>query len=225
MINNFYDPYFISVQSKNLIKKYKIKYLLYTIVNLIGNSLTIKNTNVILYNDKDKIDILIFTDNITLIIKKILPILDEIQNVISKKIGKQIDFIKKGLKVKKDVITLCCNHKKKCFLNGYELFLCFDKIIILYIKIVESFINVKPIVNNYNDNVKLLNVKGIYLFMNMYYSHIYHITNKLVQNNIKKFKNENNLRISFALLVNLHKKVFNCTGNLVDFNGIKRYKD
>ena len=116
---------------------------------------------------------------------------------------------------------MCCNHKNKCFLNGYELFLCFDKIIILYIKIVESFINIKPITNNYNDNVKLLNVKGIYLFMNMYYSYTYYTTKKSLKNNIKKFKTENNLRMSFALLVNLHKKVFNCTDKLVDFNGIK----
>lgn len=101
---------------------------------------------------KIKLIFLVFTDNITLIIRKILPILDEIQNII----GKKNNFIKKGLKVKKDVITLCCNHKNKCFLNGYELFLCFDKIIILYIKNVESFINVKPITNN--DNVKLLKV-------------------------------------------------------------------
>lgn len=221
MNNNFYDPYTIFEQSSIVIQKYKIKYLLYTVVNLIGNSLTIQNTNVILCNDKDKIDILVFTDNITLIIRKILPILDEIQNIISKKVGKKINFIKKGLKVKKDVITLCCNHKKECFLNGYELFLCFDKIIILYIKIVESFINVKPITNNYNDNVKLLNVKGIYLFMNMYYSYTYYTTKKSFKNNIKKFKTENNLRMSFALLVNLHKKVFNCKDKLVDFNGIK----
>ena len=151
---------------------------MYTVINLLGNSLAIKNTNLILYNDKDKFDILIFTDSITLVIKTIIPIIDEIKDVITKKLGNNVKFIKKGLKVKKDVITLCCDENVECFLKGYELFLCYNKDFLLYIKIIESFIDVKSITNNYNynDNVKLLNIKGIYLFMNMYYSYIYHKT-------------------------------------------------
>ena len=225
MINHFYDPYddyTSSIRCSKLVKKHKIKYLLYTVVNLIANSLTIKNTNVILCNDKEKIDLLIFTDNITLIIKKILPIIDEVKDVISQKVGNKIKFIKKGLKVKKDVITLCCNDTQECFLKGYELFLCFNKTnILLYIKIVESFINTKPIVYNYNDNVKLLNIKGVYLFMNIYYSHMYYVTKQTFKQNIKQFKADNNLRMSFTALLNLHKKVFNCPGKLVDFKALK----
>tara|TARA_Y100000389_G_C17444062_1_gene510463 strand:- start:1611 stop:2291 length:681 start_codon:yes stop_codon:yes gene_type:complete len=221
MNDNFYDPYNnyqISQKTNAIIQHYKIKYLLYTVVNLIGKSLKNKNTNVLLYNDKEKIDVLIFTDNITFIIRKILPILDEIKDVISKKVGNKakIQFIKKGLKVKKDVITLCCH--EECFLEGYELFLYCNKDILLYIKNIEYFIDVEPIVNNYKDNVKLLNVKGIYLFMNMYYSYIYFTTNQTFKQNIKRYKSENKLRMSFMLLLNLHKRVFYCKGKLINFN-------
>ena len=220
LINNFYDPYDnhkISLTTNKLLKKYKIRYLLYTVINLLGNNLTIKNTNLILCNDKEKFDILIFTDNITLIIKKIIPIIDEIKDVIIKKLGNNVKFIKKGLKVKKDVITLCCDENSECFLKGYELFLYYDKDILLYIKIIESFIDVKPITNNYNDNVKLLNVKGVYLFMNMYYSYIYHKNKINFKDNVKQFKKMNNLRINFTNLRKLHFKVFKCRDFLIDF--------
>lgn len=220
LINNFYDPYDnhkISLTTIKLIEKYEIRYLLYTVINLLGINLTIKNTNLILYNDKEKFDILIFTDNITLIIKKIIPILDDIKNVIITKLGNNVKFIKKGLKVKKNVITLCCNENDECFLKGYELFLYYNKDILLYIKIIESFIDVKLITTNYNDNVKLLNVKGIYLFMNMYYSYKYHMNKLNFKDNIKQFRKLNKLSISFSNLQKLHVKVFRCKDYLVNF--------
>lgn len=223
LINNIYDPYDeykIALTTKKIITKHKIRYLLYTIINLLGSTLTIKNTNLIVFNDKNKFDILIFTDNITYIMKKILPIIDEIQAVITKKLGNKVKFKKKGLKIKKDIITLCCNENDKCFLNGYEFFLFFDKDILLYIKIIESFVNVKPIVCNNNDNVKLLNVKGKYLFMNMYFTYIY-INKKTnfckLKNKLRKYCIENNLDITYVTLNKLYRKVFNCQGKLINF--------